>query len=219
MKASFLATRRIPGPGMIRLAALMLVAATLAACSLSRPSPVKRTYLLEPAAPQAAAAQKPFTLRIGTINVGSPFRGRQLVYRTDDLKYEADFYSEFFVTPASMVSETTAKALSSARLFKRVLPAGAPTDEGDFVLDGFVNELYGDARDQAKPAAVLSITFYLSSMAPLSGPTVIWSREYQQRVPLSGTNADALVRAWNGALTTILADLTNDLAAMNLAQK
>ena len=87
----------------------------MSACSITRPSPVKRTYLLEPALPAPVAASKPATLRMGTITVGAAYRGRQLVYRADELKYEADFYSEFFVTPASMIAESTSRALSSAR--------------------------------------------------------------------------------------------------------
>ena len=199
--------------------ALIVVAAMLTACSFTRPSPVKRTYLLEPVVPPAAGVQKPGTLRIGALAVAAPFRGRQLVYRSDELSYEADFYSEFFVAPAAMLSEATARALGSANLFKRVIPPGAAPEDGDYVLDGFVNELYGDARDPAKPAAALSITYYLSVLNPASGPSVIWSREYRQRVPISGTNPDSVVRAWNTALTSILADLARDLSTTNLPQK
>ena len=198
---------------------VIIIAAMLTSCSFTRPSPVKRTYLLEPVAPPAAAAQKPVTLRIGALAVAAPFRGRQLVYRYDDLKYEADFYSEFFVAPAAMLSEATARALASVNVFKRVIPPGAAPDDGDYQLDGFVNDLYGDAREPTKPAAVLSITFYLSALNSASGPTVIWSREYRQRVPISASNPDEVVRAWNTALSSLLADLTRDLAATNFPQK
>jgi hypothetical protein len=95
-----------------------------------------------------------------------------------------------------------------------VIPPGVP-DDGDFVIDGFVTDLYGDARDPAKPAGVLAITFYLSP-ANAPGPNVIWSREYRQRVPVAEPGPEALARAWNAALTTILADLARDLAAAEL---
>lgn len=219
MKPSSFPPPRSARSGKFGVVVLIMAAAMLTACSFTRPSPVKRTYLLEPMAPPAAAAQKPITLRIGALAVAAPFRGRQLVYRYDDLKYEADFYSEFFVAPAAMLSEATARALASANAFKRVIPPGAAPDDGDYLLDGFVNELYGDAREPAKPAAVLSITFYLSALNPASGPSVIWSREYRQRVPISASNPDEVVRAWNTALTSLLADLARDLATTNLPQK
>jgi uncharacterized lipoprotein YmbA len=219
MKPSPCSPPRNPRWGKSGVIFVIMAAAILASCSFTRPSPVKRTYLLEPVAPPAATAQKPVTLRIGALAVAAPFRGRQLVYRYDDLKYEADFYSEFFVAPAAMLSEATARTLASVNAFKRVIPPGAAPDDGDYQLDGFVNDLYGDAREPTKPAAVLSITFYLSALNSASGPSVIWSREYRQRVPISASNPDEVVRAWNTALSSLLADLTRDLAATNFPQK
>jgi ABC-type uncharacterized transport system auxiliary subunit len=204
-------------PRVVRALAVTAFAAAavaLAGCSISRPSPVKRTYLLEPALPAAVASPRPAALRVGMINVGAPYRGKSFVYRLDELKFEADFYSEFFIAPAAMLSESTAKALTSAGVFERVTPPGG-ADEGDFVLDGFATDLYGDARDPAKPVAVLAITFYLSPTNALV-PRVIWSHEYRQRVPVAEPTADALARAWNSALATILADLSRDLAAAEL---
>ena len=198
----------------VALAGCAMLVLTLAACSMSRPSPVKRTYLLEPAAPAAVASPKPAALRVGSVNVGAPYRGKAFVYRQDELKFEADYYNEFFVAPAAMLSEATARALASAGVFRRVIAPGA-ADEGDYVLDGFAADLYGDARDPAKPAAVLSITYYLSR-ANVLVPAVIWSKEYRQRVSLAEANPEALARAWNTALAAILADLSRDLAAADL---
>ena len=204
-----------PGPGARSPVAIatLLLAGLLASCSLSSPAPVKHMYLLEAAAPPPAAVQKIASLRIGTINVAAPFRGRALVYRRDDLTYEADFYSEYFVAPAAMLGEATAKALTAANVFRRVIPPGAAPDDGEFVLDGFVTELYGDVREAGKPAAVITATFDLSIVgAPAT--RVIWSREYRQRVPASDGSSDALARASNTALAALLADLARDLAAL-----
>jgi cholesterol transport system auxiliary component len=196
-------------------AIVLLLAAMLASCSLTRPAPVKHMYLLEAAAPPAAAVQKTASLRIGVINVAAPFRGRTLVYRHDEITYEADFYSEYFIAPAAMLGEATAKALTAAGVFRRVIPPGAAPDDGEYVLDGFATELYGDARDTAKPAAVMAVTFYLSSASAVT-PRVLWSREYRQRVAVADAGPDALARASNAALSAILADLARDLAAASL---
>jgi cholesterol transport system auxiliary component len=207
-------------PGLLSQRTLAAVAAiaitaTLVACSVSRQAPVKDMYLLESTLPAMAAAPKPVSVRVGIVNVATPFRGRAFVYRETDLKYDADFYHEFFVAPAAMLSDATARALAAAKVFRSVVPPGVAADEGDYVVDGFVSELYGDARDTAKPAAILNAAFYVSvANAPL--PSVVWSREYRQRVPVSDASADALARGWNAALSTILADLARDLAATDL---
>ena len=196
--------------------AILIVAATLAACSLSRPSPVKRTFLLEPTLPTAASATpKSLAVRVGVVNVAAPFRGKTFVFRETDLRYESDYYDEFFIAPAIMFSDATAKALAASNVFRRVVPFGAASDEGNYVLDGFVSELYADTRDAAAPVAVITVTYYLTPSNVIASG-VAWSREYRQRTKVSGTGPDAVARGWNAALTAILADLAKDLAAAEL---
>jgi cholesterol transport system auxiliary component len=202
---------------MLAAAALVALATGLASCTLSRPSPVKAMFMLEPTMPAAAtAAPKPVSVRVGVVSVAAPFRGKTFVYRETDLRYESDFYDEFFIAPAIMFSDATAKALVASNVFRRVVPFGAASDEGDYVLDGFVSELYADTRNAAAPLAVITITYYLTSAS--AGGGVVWSKEYRQRTKVSGTGAEAVARGWNNALTAILADLTRDLAAAELAK-
>ena len=202
---------------ILAVAALVALAAGLASCTLSRPSPVKGMFMLEPTMPAAVtAAPKPVSVRVGVVSVAAPFRGKTFVYRDTDLRYESDFYDEFFIAPAIMFSDATAKALVASNVFRRVVPFGAPSEEGDYVLDGFVSELYADTRDAAAPVAVITVTYYLTSASAGSG--VVWSKEYRQRAKVSGTGAEAIARGWNAALTAILADLTRDLAAVELAK-
>ena len=122
------------------------------------PSPVKETFVLEPPAPPAVAKPQPGMLRVGTITVGAPFRGRSFVFRESELKFETDYYHEFLVAPAANIGEATARALAAANMFASVVPSGVIADP-DWVLEGFVDALYGDARDAAKPQAVLTITY------------------------------------------------------------
>jgi cholesterol transport system auxiliary component len=199
----------------IAVIASLAAAASLASCALTRSTPVKRTFLLEPAMPAVAAAPRPASVRVGIVNVAAPFRGKAFVYRESELKYDADYYSEFFVAPAVMLAEATARALTAANVFRRVVPFGAAADDGDYVLDGFVSELYGDVRSPAAPVAVIVVAFYLSPTNVVA-PGVIWSQEYRQRVAASSASPEAMAKAWNTALSAILADLARDLAAADL---
>ena len=161
-----------------------------------------------------ASVQKLVSVRVGLVSVAAPYRGKAFVYRQDEIKFDADYYNEFFVAPTAMLSEATARALASANVFRRTIPPGA-TDAGDYVLDGFASEFYGDLRDAAKPVAAVAITFYLSPANSIA-PTVIWSREYRQRIAVTETTPDAFARALNAGLSAILADLARDLAAAEL---
>ena len=205
--------RHVPA-SFIGVTLASLVLASLWGCS--RPSPVKQAYLLQtPAASPAAAAPRPSTLKVGTIAVAAPFRGKSMVYREGELKYESDFYNEFFVGPSAMLTEGAATWLAGSGLFKDVLPAAANAD-GDFVLEGFVSEFYGDYRDPAKPAAVLTGKFFLIDNRVFSGIPV-WQTELKQRVALTSRSPDVLVTGLNRAWSAMLGDLSRELAAAKLA--
>lgn len=197
-----------------RSAALILaLAATVlaAGCSLTRPAPVKQTYLLDPALPAVAAKAQPGTLRVGTVNVAAAFRGRSFVVRDAEFRFESDFYHEFFVPPGLMIADATARALARGKVFSVVTRPGVVVD-ADWILDGFVGTLHADARDAASPAAVLQVTYYLSrDDGGASAP--VWSHAYFKRVAFAGSATDAYVTALNGALSEILAELAQDLAA------
>ena len=208
------------GRSPVRRATLVMLLATAmfaAGCSLTRPAPVKQTYLLDPAFPAPVAKAQAGTMRVGTVNVAAPFRGRSFVVRNSEFAYDADFYHEFFVPPGVMIADATAQALLRSKAFTVVTRPGIVVDS-NWVLDGFVGTLHADARDPAKPAAVLEITYFLSrDDGGASAP--VWSRAYARRVAFAGSSTDAFVTALNGALSDILAELARDLAAAALPAK
>ena len=195
-------------------AAALVSLAMAAGCT--QPAPVKGTYVLEPPTPPLVAKPQPGALRIGTATVGAPFRGRGFVFRESDLKYETDYYHEFLVLPAANIGESTARALAAAKVFASVAPAGVSPDS-DWVLDLFVDALYGDARTPDKPAAVLNITYFLRR-ANLDAGVPIWSRTYERRVPFTAGSTGAYTSALNAAFGDILAELSRDLAVAQLGK-
>ena len=195
-----------------------LLLALLAGCSaITRPAPVRQTFLLDPPAPPAAAQPQQASVRVGSVNVAAPFRGKAFVYRTSELRFDTDFYVEFLVPPAAMLGEQTARALDRAKVFMRVAGPGAAAD-ADWVLDGFASALYADTREAGKPAAELDVTYYLTRAGGLE-QTPVWTREYRQRVPMRDASPLAYAESLNRAFGEIVAELARDLAAAQLPKR
>jgi cholesterol transport system auxiliary component len=178
---------------------------------------VRQTFLLDPPAPPAVAQTQQASLRVGTVNVAAPFRGKAFVYRMSDLRFETDFYVEFLVPPAAMLAEQTARALEHAKAFRRIAGPGATAD-ADWILDGFASALYADTREAGKPAAELDVTYYLT---PAGGAeqTPVWTREYRQRIAMRDSSPVAYAESLNRAFGEIVAELARDLASAQLPKR
>ena len=164
-----------PNLARVILLAPLAAVALVAGCALStRPPLVKEMFLLDPPPPAVVAATRQGSARIGVVTIAAPFRDRSFVVRESELRYTTDFYREWVVPPSAMLGEATARGLDRARAFTRVVPPGAAPDS-DWVIDVFVSALYVDARDAARPAAALTITFFVSRANSLGVP--VWSKE------------------------------------------
>lgn len=199
----------------LRVSALLLaVLLGASGCSLTRESPVKQTFLLEPSMPPAVAKTQPVSVRVAAVNVAAPYRGRAFVYRTGALRYETDYYVEFLVAPAAMFAEQTTRALEAARVFARVVPPSSGAD-ADATLEGFVSSLYAEAEGGSPTAVELVVTYYLTASSG-GASTPSWSKEYRRHAELAQHTPAAYAAALNQAFGEILAELTRDLAAQPL---
>jgi uncharacterized lipoprotein YmbA len=191
----------------VRVFAIFLaLAAALCGCSLSRPPLVKQTYLLEAArAPETAAPAFDATLRVGMFAAAPPFAGKQMVYRSDTHRYDADFYNEYFVAPRDMVTQRVFEWMQNARVFRTTLLATAEGPRNALRLSGLVTEMYGDMRDPQRPAAVLAIQFYVTRPTG-DDDSVLLAQQLRQVVPVEDASAAALARGLSTALSNLLAE-------------
>jgi cholesterol transport system auxiliary component len=202
----------------LRMLAAFAFAGLIAGCSaIMRDAPVRQTFLLEPRLPPASTQPQPGALRVGVVNVAAPYRGKAFVYRLGELRFETDFYVEFLVPPASMLTEQTARALAAAKPFARIAGPGSGAD-AEWVLDGFADALYADTRNSGKPVAELSIAYYLS---PAGGTeqTPVWTHEYRRHAPMRDGSPVAYADALNVAFGEIVAELAQDLSRAQLPKR
>ncbi|NJN39860.1 MAG: hypothetical protein HC807_01940 [Gammaproteobacteria bacterium] len=159
----------------------------------------------------AAATTIPATLKVGRISVQPPFAGTSLVLRIDELRYEVDPYNAFLASPSDLLGYQIALWLGGSGQFKAVRAPASPLT-GDYVLEGFVTELYGDARSPQAPQAVLSLQIYLRRAGAAGG--IVFERAYAERVAIDDAAPETLVRGYGVALSRILGALEHDLDAL-----
>lgn len=124
----------------------------LTGCSIGKPIPQATTYVVSPRMPatRIATAQRPETLRMGSVRVVAAFAGNALVYRTDDVQFTSDSYQAFIADPAAMLGSQMAVWLDRAGPFKGVAQPGSARP-APYVLEATVTELYGDFRPGEPP--------------------------------------------------------------------
>lgn len=131
------------------------------------------------------------------------------MYRTNDVRYEGDYYNEWFVLPNAMITQQVMIWLKEAGPFQYVRDSSGPLP-ATHMLEGTLTALYGDYR--ASPAkAVLAVQFFLlQETSPQV--EVLWHQEYRKEVEVREQKPEALLSGWNEALRLILSALDEDLA-------
>jgi hypothetical protein len=172
----------------------------------------KMQYMVSPGQPQQVASeQTDRVLEVDRFTIETAFAAKSLVYRTGDLQYQTDYYNEFLVAPALMITEETRNWLSRCGLFVRVSGPAARASP-THVLEGNVVELYGDLRNKNAPVAVMQIRLFVSRFASEGHPVLIYGRDYSATSPLESRDPTGLVDAYSRCLQKILTDLQKDLA-------
>jgi len=159
---------------------------------------------------QPTAAQTDLVLEVRRFTIDSAFAGKGLVYRTGQFEYESDFYSEFLVSPAAMITEKTRNWLSGSGLFKRVLDAASQI-EPTHTLQANITALYGDLRDKASPQAKMELRVFLLKAQAAEEPAGVFGQTYEFSVGIESEGPEGLVEALDRCLANILSGLERDL--------
>jgi len=178
--------------------------------NLERSYPEKRYFILDVSRDEDISSPDTGTvLKVRRFRISSRYEGRGFVYRLKDLSYESDFYNEFFISPASLLTEEIRKWVAGSGLFQHVVDPSSYMDP-NYVLEGAVTSLYGDYGVSTTPRGILEMQFFLLDEASAS-PEIIFQSKYRKEEPLKGNTPDALVKSWNKALNQILTEFETDL--------
>jgi cholesterol transport system auxiliary component len=172
----------------------------------------KQHYILDTQrASSAVASDSPHIIEIRRFTTNAAFGAKGLVYRVGEHEYKSDFYNEFLVSPAAMITEKTRNWLSTSGLFKRVLDPGSQVDP-THVMEGNVIALYGDFRAKSAPKAVMEIRIFLLETKSETESGIVFGKTYTSSVDLQSEGPEGIVSSFDRCLTEILTRVERDLA-------
>lgn len=193
------------------LAALLLVSGCLGG-ALNRPSAEKRYYNLEAERPGAETPRSGGkVLAVRRLAVSPRYEGRELVYRTSDTAYAADFYHLFFVPPAQMLTQDLRQWLERSGFFATVVDTGSLA-RADLSLEGNVVALYGDYAGRGGLAVAEMQFLLLDERAP--DTPILFSKTYRREVPVAAGDPKALILGLRQAVGAIYGELEGDLRGL-----
>ena len=170
----------------------------------------KRTYILDAARQQEPGqAESHATLDVRRFTIDSVFANKGFVYRRSEHQYESDFYNQFLISPAVIVSETTRHWLCRSGICERVLVPGSRL-ESTHTLEANITALYADVRDKSSPSAVMELRAFLIANDH-TDESVLLGETYRASCPLKSNTPDDFVEALDKCLAEILTSLEKDL--------
>ncbi len=173
--------------------------------------PDKQSFMTEVSRPGAPVSNSsPVRLKIKGLRISPEFQGKNFVYRTGPMTYESDFYNEFFISPAAMLTRNIRQWLQDSGLFQTVSDYSGFMDT-PYVLHGEVSALYGDFSKKTSPEAVLEIVFVIFDTSAPETRIVFQNQYHETHAFVDGKPGD-LVTAWNHCLKQILTSFEDDLS-------
>jgi len=167
------------------------------------------SFLIE--APRSGApAEKAVAskLWIGDVTVLPPFNVRNFILRRSDVEYSATYRSELLMTPSANFRNVLYRWYSESGLFGEV----AFKSRLDAALSLFVSvtDFHGDI---AEGKAVIEMHFILVDERGDSTGKVLFAKTYREEEPVKSMEAADLVRAYDRALSRIMAASEKDVVA------
>ena len=172
----------------------------------------KQQYILDvQRASTASDIKNASIIEVRRFTINPAFSAKEITYRTDRFEYESDYYNEFLIPPAVMITEKVRNWLSASGLSRRVLEPGSYV-EPTHIIEGNIVALYGDYRDKSSPAAVMEIRIFLLKTKAVEAPAIVFGKTYKSTVRLESNGPEGLIAGFDKCLENILTDMESDLS-------
>ena len=208
---------------MIRYLKLFTLAAGLLAvvssCSGIRNEYQEKTMFRLEASPAMAGFQDQKTgkaLLVKRFGIAPEFEGSPFMYRDNNNRFGSDYYHNYVVPPARMITDLIMENLYASPLFSPVSPNSM--EEIQYRLWGKVIELYGDIRDKEELKATVTIRMVLDKNQDGTFKPVT-HKTYTATFPLSEPSPEAYIAGINRGLTKIMNDFFKDLDTVGTGLK
>lgn len=151
-------------------------------------------------------------LSIEPFSIDSAFRSRSVVYKKTAHEYQGDFYQEYLIPPAQMMTEQTCRWLRDSGLFARVLEPGSIM-QSTHILEGHVGKVCVDASQGNRHVAELEISFYLLEKDKRD-KKILFGKTYTSSKPMEFPETEDYFKALEAALTEVLQQCESDVTAL-----
>ncbi|MFH2059119.1 MAG: hypothetical protein ABIJ59_09485 [Pseudomonadota bacterium] len=151
-------------------------------------------------------------LLVKELLIASTFDSHAFIYRMGENTYQTDFYNEFIVYPAKLITEKLTENIYSSTYFSQ--PMANREQAIQYRLSGKILNLYGDFQTPDSPKAVMEIRLILekkqdNAFASYSNKT------YRFEEPIASPSPEDLVAGWNKGLTNIILQFLTDYQSFN----
>lgn len=198
-------------------AAMLVLLSGCAALSIDnlvkQPPAVIQYYQVDyPPPTLRAPTPVPGALMIQPLRISAEYDRDTLVYRDVDRRAGIYPYDQWIASPSKQLTEKLLRDFEASGLFQAVFTVGT-FQKPDYALMGSIREI-GELREGGRcfGATVVSFTFTKASAESVA-PTIVFQREYSERVPCANDNRVALVAAVSAALQNTASNLLLDVRA------
>jgi ABC-type uncharacterized transport system auxiliary subunit len=168
----------------------------------------RQRYLLEIQRPKIVSGKTSNAiLSVEPFSIDSAFRTNSIVYKKTANEFESDFYTEYLIPPAKMITEQTRQWLSDSGLFVRVLQPGS-TMKPTHILEGHIFKIYVDTSTSNRATAQVEMSLYLLNN---KREQILFGKTYTTTEPMDSAKTEDYFKAMEVAAAKILQQYENDL--------